>query len=321
MSLIDKENPVFINASGFIDEFGELELLPLFESTERPNLAAYEKQIEACAYTARLYDKADTFIERSLLSQDPVACGPENKTDIAHQVFWVSLPKIKGANRIEFLKDGQPVAEVSLGKAPDISDVTAKVQRDKIDVSWSSRSRAAIAFSVSLVLTSGKRITLGTVEGENRLSAELRGLPRGGRASVEVAASNGILVSKAASRRIRLEPSAPLALILSPRDGQTYHFREAISAMGNCYDAVGDRLPWAANGIHWKVDNKVLENETPALALHNLEPGKHRISIASKKWGVLSSAAFKVNTPSASHHEYEELLSRLRKDQELKLLP
>ena len=61
MSLFDKENPVFINFAGIVDELGGVELLPMQQSSDRPKLP---DPLGKSEFSVRLHYEGDGVVER-----------------------------------------------------------------------------------------------------------------------------------------------------------------------------------------------------------------------------------------------------------------
>ncbi len=309
MNLFNNEKPLFINFSGIIDELGHVQLEPLLQSTDRPNLAKLSGKSN---FFARLYYNKDGVIERNVHSFKINACDTEEKYGLEQTGFWVSLPHVNGANLIQLLQGEDVVFEQRIVDLPKAKDIDVKTVKNRIDISWESQSQAILAFYVALKFENGKSISLGMVDKENKLSFEIEGLPNGGKARVEVTATDGLVSVSTNSKPILIDACSPLGSIISPHDGAQFEEFEPISLMANCYDAFGEQVNWQENQVVWVINGDIFTNNSPIELLKNIGPGNHTIELVSKYFGVLSTATINVKEPSDQFKRHEELFAKLR---------
>ena len=292
MTLFDNENPVFIN--------------------DRPKLPDAEGKSE---FSVRLHYEGDGLIERNVYSSMINACEEEERFGLEQTGFWVSLPHVKGADLIQLVRGSEIVFEQRLAKLPAVSGVLVKTTGDRLDVSWKSNSKGIVAYSAALKLANGKSIPLGMTDKAKKLAFTLEGLPKGGRGRVEITASDGVFSVSVNSKSFAIKANAPLGAIISPTDGAQFAPSEPVSLLASCSDAFGDQLNWKANDFAWRIDGKNISGKSRIELLTDLKPGAHTVELVSKKWGVLSTAAFNVKAYSEEAKRYDELFARLKRQQ------
>lgn len=229
------------------------------------------------------------------------------------------IPLHADAHELVLHRKGRAIHREAVAPEPPTIDITTVEQRDngRIKLEWSAKhpTGARLQYRVLFVSSDGKqRRGFPVVMESRRTSAvvDTRSLPGGRACQLTVLATDGLRSAVAVSKPFKVAEPDATVVVQAPIDRATVSSAQPVTACGRAYDAGGAALP--LDGLTWRLDGDLVSEGECLIALHDLEPGTHRIELSWLNGGgkaIAESRSFTVAAESKAQAELRSILDEI----------